>query len=100
MKAFCSKAPPICRRINLQPAFHAYIHASPMSLLASLGVNETLVIQLGIFLAVYMVLKYVLFTPYFKAFNQRAESTVGQADLAERYIAETKALEDEFANKA
>lgn len=71
-----------------------------MSLLLSLGVNETLAIQLGIFLTVFVVLKYVLFGPYFKAFNQRAEATVGQADLAERYIAETKALEEEFASKA
>ncbi len=71
-----------------------------MSLLISLGVNPTLGIQLGIFLAVFIVLKYFLFGPYFKAFNRRAESTVGQADLAERYIAETKELEDQFAMKA
>jgi F-type H+-transporting ATPase subunit b len=71
-----------------------------MSLLLSLGVNATLAIQLGIFLTVFVVLKYVLFGPYFKAFNQRTESTVGQADLAERFIAETKALEDEFQIKA
>jgi F0F1-type ATP synthase membrane subunit b/b' len=71
-----------------------------MSLLLSLGVNATLAIQLGIFLTVFVVLKYVLFGPYFKAFNQRAESTVGQADLAEKFIAETKALEEEFASKA
>ena len=71
-----------------------------MSLLISLGVNPTLVIQLGIFLIVFVVLKYYLFEPYFKAFNQRAESTVGQAELAERYVSETKNLEQQFAMKA
>lgn len=71
-----------------------------MSLFLSLGVNPTLLIQLGIFLTVYAVLKYVLFGPYFKAFNQRNESTVGQTELAERYVNETKALEEEFAVKA
>lgn len=71
-----------------------------MSLLISLGVNSTLAFQLGIFLAVFIVLKYFLFGPYFEAFNKRAESTVGQAELAERYLAETKDLEDQFAMKA
>lgn len=71
-----------------------------MSLLFSLGVNATLLMQLGIFLTVFVVLKYVLFSPYFKAFAARAESTVGQADLAERYLAETKTLEEEYSAKA
>jgi len=71
-----------------------------MSLLTSLGVNPTLVIQLGIFLFVFFILKYLLFGPYFRAFNQRNESTVGQTELAERYLQETKALEDEYAMKA
>lgn len=71
-----------------------------MSLLLSLGVNTTLAIQLVIFLTVYVVLKYLLFGPYFAAFNQRNESTVGQTELAERFVQETKALEDEFSSKA
>ncbi len=71
-----------------------------MGLLMSLGVNQTLFFQLGIFVAVFVVLKYVLFVPYFAAFNKRNEATVGQTELAERYLSETKALEEEFSQKA
>lgn len=71
-----------------------------MSLLLSLGVNSTLAIQLAIFLTVFVILKYGLFAPYFKAFNQRTEATVGQTDLAERYVNETKELEEKFASEA
>ncbi len=71
-----------------------------MGLLMSLGVNQTLFFQFGIFVAVFVVLKYVLFVPYFAAFNKRNEATVGQTELAERYLSETKALEEAFAQKA
>lgn len=71
-----------------------------MGLLVSLGVNQTLFFQLGIFFAVFIVLKHVLFEPYFKAYVARNEATVGQAELAERYLAETKDLEEQFAVKA
>lgn len=71
-----------------------------MGLLMSLGVNQTLLFQLGIFIAVFFVLKYVLFVPYFAAFTKRTEATVGQTELAERYVSETKALEEEFSKKA
>lgn len=71
-----------------------------MGLLMSLGVNQTLFFQLGIFIAVFVVLKYVLFVPYFAAFNKRTEATLGQTELAERYMSETKSLEEEFAQKA
>lgn len=71
-----------------------------MDLLISLGVNSSLAMQFGIFAIVYAVLKYVLFTPYFAAYNERNNRTVGKTELAERYIAETKALEEKFAQTA
>ncbi len=71
-----------------------------MELLTSLGVNSTLVIQLIAFLVVYVVLKYVLFAPYFKAYNERNLRTVGQTELAERYVNQTRELEEKFALKA
>lgn len=71
-----------------------------MELLTQLGVNSTLGIQLIAFLVVYGVLKYVLFTPYFNAYNERSNRTVGQAELAERYVNETRELEEKFAAKA
>jgi F-type H+-transporting ATPase subunit b len=71
-----------------------------MELLTQLGVNYTLGIQLIAFLIVYVILKYVLFAPYFKAYNERSVRTVGQTELAERFINETKDLEEKFAAKA
>lgn len=71
-----------------------------MDLLISLGVNSTLVIQFATFLVLYAVLKYALFAPYFAAYNERSHRTVGKAELAERYIAETKQMEEQFAAKA
>ena len=71
-----------------------------MDLLTSLGVNQTLAYQLGIFLLCYVVLKYLLFKPYFGAYNERNNRTVGQTELAEKYINDTRALEEQFAQRA
>ncbi len=71
-----------------------------MELLTSLGVNSTLGIQFAIFLFCFVVLKYLLFKPYFAAYNERNQRTVGQTELAEKYLLETKDLEERFAVKA
>jgi F0F1-type ATP synthase membrane subunit b/b' len=71
-----------------------------MDLLIQLGVNETLGIQLGMFLVVFVFLKYLLFGPYYAAFNERKERTLGKTELAERFIAEAQELEEKFAVKA
>lgn len=71
-----------------------------MDLLISLGVNSSLAYQLAIFVVCYLVLKYLLFTPYFKAYNERNLRTVGQTELAEQYISETRQLEERFAQRA
>jgi F-type H+-transporting ATPase subunit b len=71
-----------------------------MDLLTSLGVNSSLFIQFGLFLVVYVVLKHVLFEPYYAAYKERSERTVGKAELAERFVNETKALEEQFSARA
>lgn len=71
-----------------------------MGLLAALGVNSSLFIQLGLFLVVYLVLKHVLFEPYFAAYKERSARTVGKTELAERYVNETKQLEEQFQSQA
>jgi F-type H+-transporting ATPase subunit b len=71
-----------------------------MDLLTSLGVNSTLAIQMGVFLVVYVVLKNVLFDAYFKAYIERNNRTVGQTELAEKYVTQTRELEARFAAKA
>lgn len=71
-----------------------------MDLLSSLGVNSTLAYQFVQFVVVYFLLKYVLFRPYFAAYNERAARTVGKTELAERYVIEARELEERYAKKA
>lgn len=71
-----------------------------MELLTSLGVNSSLAFQFGIFLIVFLTLKYLLFTPYFSAFNERNNRTVGKTELAEKFLAESKELEETYNRKA
>src|SRR4051812_27285178 len=71
-----------------------------MDLLIQLGVNYTLGIQLVMFLVVFAVLKNLLFEPYFKAFNERKERTLGKTELAERFVAEARELEEKYSMRA
>lgn len=71
-----------------------------MEIFTALGLNETLFIQMGVFLVCFIVLKKVLFEPYFAAYRERKERTVGQAEAAERYINEARDLEQQFSSKA
>jgi F-type H+-transporting ATPase subunit b len=71
-----------------------------VELLTSLGVNSTLFIQMASFFVVFLVLKGVVFGPYFKSYLERQERTVGRAELAEKFISETKDLEVQYSVKA
>ncbi len=71
-----------------------------MDLLRGLGVNSTVGYQIVIFLATYVVLHFVLFKPYFKAYLGRVESTMGRAEMAERFLAESQSLQAEYERKA
>lgn len=71
-----------------------------MEIFTSLGLNSTLFVQMAIFLVVFVVLKQVLFGPYFAAFHERRNRTVGQTEAAERYVSEARKLEEQYAAKA
>jgi F0F1-type ATP synthase membrane subunit b/b' len=71
-----------------------------MDLLRTLGVNSTLALQFVIFIVTFLIMKIVLFKPYFEAFNKRNERTIGQTEQAEKYLEESRKLEDEYAAKA
>ena len=58
-----------------------------MELLTQLGVNQTIWIQLATFFICFVFLKYFLFDPYFAAYNERKDRTLGQSELAERFVA-------------
>lgn len=71
-----------------------------MELLRGLGVNQTVGIQLVIFIVTYLVLNQILFKPYFKAYTERVARTMGRAELAEKYLAESQVLQKEYETKA
>lgn len=70
-----------------------------MELLTALGVNQTVAIQFIIFVAVYIVLNKVLFTPYIAALDERRERTEGQSETAEKYFEEAKTLQEQYTAK-
>jgi F-type H+-transporting ATPase subunit b len=71
-----------------------------MELLRGLGVNSTVGIQMVIFLVAYLALHFILFKPYFRAYVDRVERTMGRAELAERFLAESQSLQSEYERKA
>ncbi|MCB0361462.1 MAG: ATP synthase F0 subunit B [Bdellovibrionales bacterium] len=71
-----------------------------MDILASLGVNSTLGIQLVIFLFSYFFLTLLIFGPYHRAYEERVKRTEGNTEIAERILAESKELEVEYEQKA
>ena len=71
-----------------------------MDLLIQLGVNSTLGIQLAVFIVVFAVLKYFLFGPYYAAYVERQERTLGKTELAERFVAEARELELKYSARA
>lgn len=71
-----------------------------MDILSALGVDATLGIQFIIFLVTYIFLVNVVFKPYHRAYEERVKRTHGNAEVAERILAETKELEVEFEQKA
>jgi F-type H+-transporting ATPase subunit b len=71
-----------------------------MDLFTQLGVNSTLPYQLATFIVAFVVLKYLLFKPYFAAFNERRERTIGMTELAERFVAEARELEEKYTMRA
>ena len=71
-----------------------------MAILTNLGINGSLWVNLGIYIFVMLVLTFVLFGPYFKAYKERVERTFGRAQLAERYVLETQEMQTQYEAKA
>ena len=71
-----------------------------VSLLSSLGVNQTIWIQLGCFLVSYVSLTELVFKPYMKAYHERENRTVGGEETAIRIIEEAQELTSSYEKKA
>ena len=71
-----------------------------MELLKSLGINGTIGIQFVIFIVAYIILTRMVFMPYFKAYMERYNRTVGSEDDASKLIQEAEELEVEYEENA
>ena len=71
-----------------------------IDILRQLGVNETLFVQLAIFIAVFSVLHTLVFRPYFSAYEKRKGATQGNAEVADKLINQTRELEASYQHKA
>ena len=71
-----------------------------MELLKTLGINSTIVIQFFIFIVAYLILTRMVFMPYFKAYMERYNRTVGSEGDAGKLIQEAEELELEYEENA
>ena len=71
-----------------------------MDILNSLGINSTIFIQFFIFIISYLILTMMVFNPYYRAYRERYDRTVGSEDLTSKLVEETQQLEAEFEENA
>jgi F-type H+-transporting ATPase subunit b len=71
-----------------------------LNIMKALGVNETLVVQLGIFLVTFVIIRNLVFKPFYLAFEGRHKSTEGNEEQAEKIIAQALELESLYQKKA
>ena len=61
-----------------------------MEIIQQLGINGTALIQFGIFICAFFFLNLYLFTPYYKALEERENRTLGGEDLALEFQKKSK----------
>ena len=71
-----------------------------LEILRSLGVNETVFPQFGIFIISFLFLKIFIFSPYLAAYEERRKRTVGSQGVALELQQEIDRREAEFAREA
>lgn len=71
-----------------------------INIIKSLGVNDTIWVQLGLFLVVFFALKTLVFKPFFEAHEGRHNATQGNEEAAEKIFTQTRELESLYQRKA
>jgi F-type H+-transporting ATPase subunit b len=71
-----------------------------MEIIQQLGINGTALIQFGIFICAFFFLNLYLFTPYYKALEEREKRTLGGEDLAQEFQKKSTELHSEYQTKA
>ncbi|MEZ4460575.1 MAG: ATP synthase F0 subunit B [bacterium] len=66
---------------------------------AAIDFDATLVIQMGLFLLLFMVLKPLLFTPFMKAMDERHQGLEGSREDADEFEARAERALNEYEKK-
>lgn len=69
-------------------------------LIVSLGINPTLWTQLAIFLVTFAILNWIVFKPYYKAYEEREKRTVGSKEGTDKIMIETNRLQSQYETEA
>ena len=71
-----------------------------LSIIHSLGINDSLFVQMAIFVFVYLMLQTIVFRPYHRAHQRRKAATIGNNETANQLIEKARKLEDAYQGKA
>jgi len=71
-----------------------------MDIIQQLGINGAAAIQFGIFICTFFFLNLYVFTPYYKAHEEREKRTLGGEDLAQEFQKKSTELHSEYQVKA
>lgn len=71
-----------------------------LNILRSLGLNETVYPQFAIFIVLFLFLRYLVFNPYLKAYEERRRRTVGSQDVAKEILADIAVREEQYSKEA
>lgn len=71
-----------------------------MDIIQQLGINGAAAVQFGIFTIAFVFLNFYVFTPYYKAHEEREKRTLGGEDLAQEMQKKSTELQTEYQAKA
>lgn len=70
-----------------------------LGILATLKVDNTLWVQLGVFLFAYLVMSQLVFKPYLDAYQKRQDKTVGGEEQAEKLAQDALVIQNSYEEK-
>ncbi len=71
-----------------------------LALIQSLGINSTVWTQLGLFIATFILLNFLVFRPYFAAHFERHKRTAGAKQDTSSILASNETLKNEYERRA
>lgn len=71
-----------------------------IEILTSLGINNTVFYQFGIFFVAFVSMKFIVFKPYLNAYDERVRRTVGGQETAEKLLSEAELKEEAYREEA